>query len=236
MSAFLKSLAYEAHQTSPLRAAFGRAQHLEIVSSALGYFQYKDFLEQDVDIDRLISLPQSVLVLSDEIIRDRIDSIAGDSLRRDEIASAAQWFVKFVAGHAPCSTFEWEEAFLAHCIQNLALPHMHGSTVFQDAIAFMKASRVDFYTQDWAFLKPLQDQHDETWEPGSGYADLAPQDMPAGSDLSMAMSIGFLFQKLDRRFLSKAPVEYWFAATVTDGNRGAPTKVWECGRTPGFIS
>lgn len=236
MSAFIKSLTYEAHQSSPLRSTFGRAQHGEIISSAFGYFQHKELLKRDVDIDHLIMRPDAVLVLSEDPVQDRIKSIAGGSLRRDQVVNAAHWFVDFVAGRAPCSAFKWEEEFLAHCIQDLALPHMHGSLVFRDALAFAKASRAEFQGQDWAFLKPLQDQHDGSWEPGAGYADLALQGMPAGSDLSMATSVGFLFEKLDRRFLSKTQMEYWFSASVTSGNGGAPTTVWQCGRTPGVIS
>ncbi|CUJ49052.1 Uncharacterised protein [Achromobacter sp. 2789STDY5608633] len=240
MSAFIKSLAYEAHQTSPLQSAFSRAQHLEIVSSALGYFQYKDFVETKVDLDQLIEQPTSVLVLNDDPVRDRIASIAGASLRRDQVASAAYWFVNFikdfVKDRAPCQAFKYEEDFLAHCIKHLALPHMHSSPVFRDAIAFMNASRVDFGGHDWHGLQPLQDQHDDSWDTGSGYADLTPVGLPAESDHSMATSIGFLFRKLDRRIVANAPIDYWFAATVTDGNRGSPTSVWECGRTPGFIS
>jgi len=235
MSAFIKSLAYEAHQTSPLRSTFGRAQHLEIVSSALGYFQHKEFVQSKVDFDRLIKQPTAVLVLNDDPVRDRIASIAGASLRRDQVASAAYWFVNFIKDRAPCQAFKYEEEFLAHCIKNLALPHMHSSPVFRDAIAFMSASRVDFYAHDWHGLRPLQDQHDDSWDTGAGYADLSPVGLPAESDHTMATSIGFLFRKLDRRIVANAPIDYWFTATVTDGNRGAPMKVWECGRTSGMI-
>jgi hypothetical protein len=236
MSAFIKGLVYEAHQTSPLRSLFSRAQHLEILSSVVGYFQHKEFVQSKVDFDQLIKLPNAVLVLNDDPVRDRIASIAGASLRRDQVASAAHWFVKFIKDRAPCLAFKYEEFFLAHCIKNLALPHMHGSPIFREALAFMKASRVDFYSHDWAFLKPLQDQHDDSWDPGSGYADLSPVGLPAESDFSMATSIGFSFRKLDRRIVANVPIDYWFAASVTDGNRGAPTTVWECARTPGVIS
>ncbi|MDF8365111.1 MULTISPECIES: hypothetical protein [Achromobacter] len=236
MSAFIKGLTYEAHQASPLRSLFTRAQHLEVIACALGYFQHKELVQVEVDFDRLIKLPNAVLVLNDDPVRDRIASIAGTSLRRDQVAPAAHWFTNFIKDRAPCLAFKYEEDFLAHCIQNLALPRMHGMPAFREAMAFMKASRVDFYAHDWAFLQPLQDQHDGSWDPGAGYADLSPVGMPAESDYSMAMSIGFRFNKLDRRVVAKAPIDYWFDASVTDGNRGTPTMVWGSGRTLGVIS
>ena len=192
-------------------------------------------MQSKVDFDQLIKLPNAVLVLNDDPVRDRIASIAGTSLRRDQVASAAHWYANFIKHRAPCLAFKYEEDFLAHCIQNLALPHMHSTPVFREAMTFMKASRVDFYAQDWDRLQPLQHQHDDRWDPGAGYADLSPVGLSADSDYSMAMSIGFLFNKLDRRVLANAPIDFWFAASVTDGNRGAPITVWECGRTAGMI-